>query len=156
MGSRTRCQRLLKTGTLSMVLAAAAAAGIHAAASYEFATPIFKLALAPDGSVLVADAGAGIVELRKGVGSLAIELEGVTDVAPIGRGDMFALRGGGPGLTTGALFRVSRGSTRLIADLYQFEAENHPHPTAVDSNPFDVEQLNGAMFSSPMPAATPC
>jgi hypothetical protein len=111
--------------------------------SYDFATPIFGLATAPDGSLLVADAGAGIVELRKGVGSLVAELPGVTDIAPIGRGNMFAIRGGGPGLTTGAIFRVSRGNTRQIADLYAFEAANNPHPTAVDSNPFDVEVLNG-------------
>jgi hypothetical protein len=64
----------------------------------------------------------GIVELREGVGSLIAELPGVTDAALIGRGDMFAVRGGGPGLTTGALFRVSRGGLRLIADLYAFEA----------------------------------
>jgi hypothetical protein len=119
------------------------ATGIHALAPYEFATPIFKLAVAPDDSLLVADAGAGIVELRHGVGSLVAGLEGVTDVGPIGRGSMFAIRGGGPGLTTGALFRVSRGSSRLVADLYQFEADNNPHPAAVDSNPFDVEVLNG-------------
>jgi hypothetical protein len=79
---------------------------------YEFATPIFKLDVAPDGSLLVADAGAGIVELRNGVLKLVTKLEGATDVASIGRGDMYALRGGGPGLTTGALFQVSRGSSR--------------------------------------------
>jgi hypothetical protein len=56
---------------------------------------------------------------------------------------MFATRGGGPGLTTGALFRVSRGNTRQIADLYAFEAAVNPHPVAVDSNPFDVEVLSG-------------
>jgi hypothetical protein len=99
--------------------------------------------VAPDGSLLVADAGAGIVELRNGAGALVAGLPGVTDIAPIGRGNMFALRGGGPGLTTGALFRVSRGSTRLIVDLYQWEADNNPHPAAVDSNPFDVEEING-------------
>ena len=143
MNSWTRYMRWLKIAVTAIVLATVTAGGIHAVSSYEFATPIFKLALAPDGSLLVADAGAGIVELRNGVGSLVAKLEGVTDVGPMGRGDMFALRGGGPGLTTGALFRVSRGSTRLIADLYQFEADNNPHPTAVDSNPFDVEVLNG-------------
>jgi hypothetical protein len=143
MNSRTGVMRWLKITLAATVLAMVTAAGIHAIPPYAFATPIFKLAVAPDGSLLVADAGAGIVELRNGVGSLVAELEGVTDVAPIGRGDMFALRGGGPGLTTGALFRVSRGSTRLIADLYQFEAENNPHPTAVDSNPFEVELLKG-------------
>ena len=143
MNSWTRHMRRLKVTLTSIVLAVVAAAGIHAVSSYEFATPVFKLAVAPDGSLLVADAGAGIVELRDGVGSLVAELAGVTDIGPIGRGDMFALRGGGPGLTTGALYRVSRGSTRLIADLYQFEADNNPHPTAVDSNPFDVEVRNG-------------
>jgi hypothetical protein len=137
------CARVLRMTATSAVLAVVAAGGVHAARSYEFATPIFKLAVAPDGSLLVADAGAGIVELRNGIGSLVAELAGVTDVGPIGRSDMFALRGGGPGLTTGALFRVSRGSTRLIANLYQFEADRNPHPTAVDSNPFDVEVLNG-------------
>ena len=143
MNSRTRSMGWLKITLAAIVLAMVTAAGIHAVSSYEFATPIFKLAVAPDGSLLVADAGAGIVELRNDVGRLIAELEGVTDVAPIGRGDMFALRGGGPGLTTGALFRVSHGSNRLIADLYQFEADKNPHPTAVDSNPFDVELLNG-------------
>jgi hypothetical protein len=132
-----------KPALTALVVAMLTATGIHAVAPYEFATPIFKLAVAPDGSLLVADAGAGIVELRQGDGSLVAELEGVTDVGPIGRGAMFAIRGGGPGLTTGALFRVSRGSTRLVADLYQFEAENNPHPAAIDSNPFDVEVLNG-------------
>jgi len=32
---------------------------------YDFAGPIFGLDNAPDGSLLVADAGAGIVQLRK-------------------------------------------------------------------------------------------
>jgi hypothetical protein len=114
-----------------------------AVAPYDFVTPIFGLATAPDGSLLVADAGAGIVELRHGMGTLVAELPGVTDIAPIGRGSMFAIRGGGPGLTTGAIFRVSRGSVSQIADLYAFEAAVNPHPTAVDSNPFDVETLNG-------------
>lgn len=143
MDPRIRFARWLKVVVAATGLALATAVGIQAVSSYQFATPIFKLDVAPDGSVLVADAGAGVVELRHGVGSLVAELPRVTDVAALGRGDMFALRGGGPGLTTGALFRVSRGSTRLIADLYQFEADNNPHPTAVDSNPFDVERVNG-------------
>jgi hypothetical protein len=128
---------------LAIVLVALTAAMVHAVTSYEFGTPLFGLATAPDGSLLVADAGAGIVELRKGEGALVAALPGVTDIAPIGRGDMFATRGGGPGLTTGSLFRVSRGATRQIADLYAFEAAVNPHPTAIDSNPFDVEVLSG-------------
>jgi hypothetical protein len=52
------------------VLSVVTAAGLGAVPTYEFATPIFKLAVAPDGSLLVADAGAGIVELRHDAGRL--------------------------------------------------------------------------------------
>jgi hypothetical protein len=142
MSGRVPCLLSRKAFVIGVTLAALGGAAT-AVAPYDFATPIFGLATTPDGGLLVADAGAGIVELRKGVGSLVAELPGVTDIAPIGRGSMFALRGGGPGLTTGAIFRVSRGNVRQIADLYAFEAANNPHPTAVDSNPFDVEVLNG-------------
>ena len=38
------------------------------ASIYPFATPVYGLAASPDGSLLVADAGAGIVEIRNGVG----------------------------------------------------------------------------------------
>lgn len=143
MSFRTLAARWPKVLVIASVFVTVTAAVAHGVVLYDFATPIFGLATAPDGSLLVADAGAGIVELRHGVGNLIAELPGVTDVAPIGRSDMFATRGGGPGLTTGALFRVSQGSTRLIADLYAFEADKNPHPVAVDSNPFDVEVLNG-------------
>jgi hypothetical protein len=133
----------VKGWSIALSLIAVGGVAVHAIPSYDFATPLFGLATAPDGSLLVADAGAGIVELRKGAGSLVAELPGATDVAPIGRGDMFATRGGGPGLTTGALFRVARGSSRMIADLYAFEAAVNPHTAAIDSNPFDVEVVSG-------------
>lgn len=137
-------QARMKTAlSAAVIVALTAAAGAQAIASYEFATPVFGLAVAPDGSLLVADAGSGIVELRKGIGSLVTELGGVTDVEPIGRGSMFATRGGEPDPTGGALFRVSRGHIRQIADLFAFEAAVNPHPTAVESNPFDVEALSG-------------
>lgn len=61
--------------------------------AYEFAAPVFGLTAAPDGSLLVADAGAGIVELRNGEGSLVAELPGVSDMAAIGRGSMVAVTG---------------------------------------------------------------
>lgn len=118
-------------------------AAVRAQPSYPFATPAFGLATAPDGSLLVADAGAGIVELRHGVGALVAELPGVTDMAPIGRGDMFAITGGGPGPGAAKLYRVSRGSTRLIADLGLFEATVNPDSPEVNPNPFDVAALSG-------------
>ena len=118
-------------------------AAVRAQPSYSFATPAFGLATAPDGSLLVADAGAGIVELRHGVGALVAELPGVTDMAPIGRGEMFAITGGGAGAGASKLYRVSRGRARLIADLGLFEATVNPDAPEVNPNPFDVAALSG-------------
>jgi hypothetical protein len=143
MKAAARVAPRLRRFLIAPLLVVVGATALHAVPWYDFATPVFGLATAPDGSLLVADAGAGVVELRKGAGSLVAALPGAADVAPIGRGDMYVIRGGGPGQTTGALFRVSRGGMRQIADLYAFEAAVNPHPAAVDSNPFDVEVLGG-------------
>ncbi len=114
--------------------------------SYDFTTPVFGLATAPDGSLLVADYGVGVVELRKGEGNLIAELPLVTDIAPIGRGDMFAVTGLDPfgaAETAQKLFRVSHGSIREIADLLAFEEDINPDGGLIDSNPFDVAALTG-------------
>jgi hypothetical protein len=114
--------------------------------SYDFTTPVFGLATSPDGSLLVADSGVGVVELRKGEGNLIAELPLVADIAPIGRGDMFALTGLDPfgaGETAQKLFRVSHGSIREIADIFAFEESVNPDGGHIDSNPFDVAALNG-------------
>jgi hypothetical protein len=103
--------------------------------------PVFGLALAPNGSLLVADAGSGVVELRKGSSSLVAALPGVSDIAPIGRGDMFAVTGGGDPVGGWRLFRVSHGSTREIANLLDFETNVNPDGGEIDSNPFDVARL---------------
>lgn len=111
--------------------------------SYDFTTPLFGLAAAPDGSLLVADAGQGIVELRNGQGSLVAALPGVTDVAPIGRGVMFALTGGGDDpATAGKLYRISRGNQKLVADLLAYEAAYNPDGGFIDSNPYGVAMLD--------------
>ena len=109
--------------------------------AFDFATPVFGLATAPDGSLLVADAGAGVVELRKGEGNLIAELPFVADIAPIGRGDMFAVTGLDPfgaGETAQKLFRVSHGSIREIADLYAFEEEFNPDNAQIVINLHDL------------------
>jgi hypothetical protein len=108
---------------------------------YDFVTPLFGLAVAPDGSLLVADSGAGIVELRNGTGSLIMELPGVVDIAPLGRGVMLALTGGGDTDTAGKLYKVARGRKFELANLKAFEAKVNPDGGEVDSNPFDVAAL---------------
>ena len=110
---------------------------------FDFETPLFGLAAAPDGSLLVADTGAGIVELRHGEGSMVAFIPGVTDVDPIGRSSMFAITGGGDDPTAGKVFRVSRGSQRELADLKAYEEAHNPDGGEIDSNPFDVAALSG-------------
>jgi hypothetical protein len=109
---------------------------------YPFVTPVFGLATAPDGSLLAADAGSGIFEIRGGNFAQVAQLPGVTDVAPIGRGVMFAVTSLGFG-GEGKLYRVSRGSTREIADIEEFEARVNPDGGIIESNPFDVAVLTG-------------
>lgn len=109
----------------------------------EFASPLFGLATAPNGAILVADAGAGVANR---FGGLEIALPGVSDIAPIGRSSMWASIGlsGDPETDTGqGLYRVSNGQARLIVDLYDFEAAENPDGKAVDSNPFDVAAIDG-------------
>jgi len=120
------------------------AKGPHLSNSAEFSSPLFGLATAPNGDILVADAGAGVATIN---GATDIPLPGISDMSPLGRGTMWALEGltGKPGDDTGqALYRVSKGKNKLIADLFDFEATNNPDGQAVDSNPFDVQSLGGS------------
>jgi hypothetical protein len=130
-----------------------AAHGSHAS-NYVFATPVFGIDTAFDGSLLVADAGAGIVRLRQNRGTLIADLPGVTDVAPTWFG-LLAVTGGStdPSQLTPLsrkLFRVFHGQVSELADLWAFEQavnpdEKDPNAGGVDSNPFDVAALlNGS------------
>lgn len=106
---------------------------------FVFDGPMFDIATAPDGSILVAD-GNVIREIsRNGVReiisipTLAGEGPiGVPAVTPIngleamGRGNFFATRGGIDAAKGAALWRVSRGSARLVADIEAFEIEHDP------------------------------
>lgn len=109
-----------------------------------FASPLFGLTTAPNGDILVADAGAGVATLDD---APVISLPGITDMSPIGRGAMWAIKGltGAPGDDTGqALYRISKGNNRLIVDLFEFEETQNPDgEDLIDSNPFDVQSLGG-------------
>lgn len=108
-----------------------------------FTSPLFGLATAPNGNILVADAGSGISTIT---GYTEMSLPGITDISTLGRGSIWATVGGGedPEEDSGqALYRTSRGQTRLIANLFTFEEANDPDNAGVDSNPFDVQSLGG-------------
>lgn len=111
-----------------------------------FTSPLFGMAPAPDGAVLVADAGAGVVSFDGDVGTPEIPLVGVSDVGPLGRRAAWATTGamGDPTTDVGqALYRVSNGETRLVANLFAFEEATDPDGAGADSNPFDVQSLGG-------------
>lgn len=131
-----RGRPLALAGTLALAMTTAGIAAQH------FAGPVMGLEAGPDDALYAADVGAGIVEIRKGTATLFAELPGVTDVAAIGRGVVFAITSHGFG-GSGKLYRVSRGSVREIADLGEFEATVNPDGGIIDSNPFEVVALGG-------------
>jgi hypothetical protein len=110
---------------------------------FSFGTPVFGLATDLDGGLLAADAGAGIVKLRRGGGELIASLPGVTDVTPLLFG-MFAITGSPgedvpPTATSQRLYWVSRhGHVTELANLGEFEATVNPVPPEINPNPFDV------------------
>jgi hypothetical protein len=103
-----------------------------------YKTPLFGSATTPNGTLLVADAGQGVV--NGDTGALVASLPGNTDVAPITNTSLWAITGGGPGVEDQQfLYRIDgAGNVTQIANLWAFEEEHNPHPTAADSNPFDV------------------
>ena len=121
-----------------LVTVAAATAGFApsaaAAAPYVFAGPVFGLAAGPGDVLFAADSGAGVVRLLDGEGEVVVDLPGVTDIAPVRPGRMWAIAGR-------KLFKVVQGKATLLAGLGKFERIVNPDEGEVDSNPFDVTAL---------------
>jgi hypothetical protein len=147
MFTNRRWRRVPFVSALIAVLALAPLAAHDLKSSdYRFATPVFGIATGLHGSLFVADAGEGIVKLKRGKGELFASLPGVTDVAPTPFG-MFAITGGtGPGQpqtpTSSRLFWVSHtGATKEIANLAEFEETVNPDSPEINPNPFDVAVL---------------
>ncbi len=133
----------LRTTLLATLALVSLGAGVSQAHQAN-AGPLFGLEGAPDGSLLVADTGSGIVSMR-GDRHLTIPLPGVTDVSSVGTGLLWATRTGeNPVEDSGqALVRVRGKQTTVVANLFAFEEENDPDGQGVDSNPFDVQALSG-------------
>ncbi len=81
-------QRRIRRGVVVGAVVAVLVVPLAAGAVGGFASPLFGLATAPNGDILVADAGAGISAIRNGVVRPVVDLPGVTDIGPIGRGSM--------------------------------------------------------------------
>lgn len=122
------------------------AAPVAAGAIGGFSGPVFGIGTAPNGDLLVADTGAGIHIVRNDVVVSTIEAPGATDVSALGRGSMWVTTAGDdPRADTGqALWRVSGGKAKMVANLYEFEQTVNPDGNdPPDSNPFDVQSLGG-------------
>lgn len=161
-------RRLFVALMAAALMTAPASAG--AAEAYHFGPPVFDIAAAPDGGILVAE-GATIKEIRKGDISdvavvpiaepsrCALEFVGcINGVEAIGRGNFFATSGGLEGAVGAGLWRVSRGGARLVADIAAFEIEHDPDAAVwkdtqcevltgfvgPESNPYHLEALSGS------------
>jgi hypothetical protein len=102
-----------------------------AGAAYEFAGPVFGIAAGPGNIIFAADAGAGVVRLQDGAGRLVVSLPGVTDIAPVEPGSMWAIAGR-------KLYTTQKNKPAFLAGLGKYERTVNPDGGEVDSNPFDV------------------
>jgi hypothetical protein len=117
---------------------------IVSASAQGFTAPLFGLTTAPNGDILVADGGAGVV-VFDGQATLDISLPQITDLSPIGRSSLWVTRNGTePEEDSGqSILRISNGRVRMIANLFAFEDANDPDGAGTDSNPFDIQSLGG-------------
>ena len=134
---RTTLFRVAVSVTALLLIPQTANAAAGAESTYVFATPLFGLSAARGGGLLVADAGAGVVKLRGGNGTLIAELPNITDVAPYTKRSMHAVTGAGDA----RLYRIRDGLVTRRANLGRFEANVNPDGGEIDSNPFDVATL---------------
>ena len=152
-------RRQVRARTLSVIVAVATLSLAPTTATaqipdYQFAGPVFGIDTAPDGSLLVADGGAGIVEFRKGVGSLVVDLPGVADMSPVGRNSGWAITFSGDVATEQPpsawdVHQIHNGRAVFVADLLAFEKANNPDGgtdpvEGINSNPYDVVALNAS------------
>jgi hypothetical protein len=149
---------------LTIVSAGARPPGDNGDGPYEFGPAVFDIAAASDGSILVGE-NFSVKEIRGGVVSDVREIGSDTPInglAAFGRANAFVATAGTDLAVDGALWRVSRGSARMVADLAAFERNNDPDAfegpmwkdqrcEAIDgftagpqNNPYHVAALSGS------------
>ena len=135
---------------------------------FEFPAPVYDIATTPDGSLLVGLNSGDLKEvqiIRNGNISTLAEFEAASNIqgiAAIGAGNAFVTTAGSDLAQTGALYRVSQGNARMVADLGAFERENDPDAyegsmwknqlcegtdgfsVGPQNNPFKVAALSGS------------
>ncbi len=111
---------------------------------FPFASPVYDIAAAPDGSILVGlnqdldptmeEQGTVKVEqIKNGKMSTVAEFRSYTalqGIAPVGAGNAYITTGGADLAEHGELYRVSKGNVRMVADLGAYEYANDPDAMA--------------------------
>ncbi len=112
----------------TMLSAGAGLPGDNGEGPYEFGPAVFDIAAAPDGSILVGE-NFTIKEIRRGAVNDLVEVGSTTPInglAAFGRGSAFVATASTDLAMDGALWRVSPGSARMVADLGAFERNSDP------------------------------
>ena len=130
--------------TVATAAAALLLVPVAASAVGGLAGPVFKLDAAPNGDILAADASSGVHVIRDDVVVDTIDLPGAASVAAIGSKSFWVATSSMDTENDSgqALWRVSNGRARMIANLFELEALD-PDGAGVDSNPYDVAALGG-------------
>ena len=153
-------QRRWTLGTLVAVLLLALPVGAAATTSYDLDPEVYDIDAVAGGGVIVSQ-NTAVKEIHGGAIGDVAEVESVTPIgglAGIGRGVFFAATQGGDEGVGAALWRVSHGNARMVADIAAFEREHDPSAAVFDpqcaaldeftpgpqSNPFHIETLTGS------------
>ncbi|MGA7270203.1 MAG: ScyD/ScyE family protein, partial [Acidimicrobiia bacterium] len=127
--------------------------------AHSYVGPMFGLNTSDTDTLLVADSGAGVVELTDTTAQLKVEFPGLSDAVSAGNGDVLAVTGGGaegdpPMIPEGGatLYRFAPNADPVpVADLWAFEQAHNPDANDpligtdnVDSNPYDLARVSGA------------
>ncbi len=100
--------------------------------SYEFPAPVYDITSTPDGSILVGvnnGDSRSVQIIKNGKIKTMVEVDATSDIngiAAIGAGSAFLTTMGTDLAVEGELYRVSNGTTRMVADLAAFEREDDP------------------------------
>lgn len=109
-----------------------------------FTGPVFDLEAAPNGDILIADSGFGVLSCA---GSAEISLPGISNIASIDTESMWALTGAPSADLTvqdigQGLYRISNGNSEFITNLFAFDEANNPDGGEVGSNPYEVLSID--------------
>jgi hypothetical protein len=95
---------------------------------YQFSAPVFEIEATANGSILVAE-HTTIKEIHRGSVSTVGEIDSITSIQGLvadGRGSIYAATGALDLAEGAAVYHVSRGGVKMVADIEAFETAEDP------------------------------